>query len=225
MYDYWAFTHFSRQHHSSHVENTGEFFTHCKSHFTLGLLLTRRLRWGHIVKVTMISWGGFRRMWCSQITWLVIALDALFKGRFCCFPKDPLDDVETWSESVDKVLSCKAGQIAFREFLKSEYSEENILFWLACEDYKKIKTVPEMISSANRIYSEFVETEAPRQINIDCTTRENITKNISQPTLTSFDTAQKLVYSLMARDCYPRFLKSDIYQGLLRKADSSKFIK
>uniref|UniRef100_A0A8C7XH53 Regulator of G-protein signaling 1 n=1 Tax=Oryzias sinensis TaxID=183150 RepID=A0A8C7XH53_9TELE len=151
---------------------------------------------------------------------LVIDLNALFKGRLCCFPKDPLDDVETWSESVDKVLGCKAGQIAFREFLKSEYSEENILFWLACEEYKKIKTVPEMISSANRIYSEFVQTEAPRQINIDCTTRENITKNISQPTLTAFDTAQKLIYSLMARDCYPRFLKSDIYQGLLRKAES-----
>lgn len=57
-----------------------------------------------------------------------------------------------------------AGQIAFREFLKSEFSEENILFWLACEEYKKIKTVPEMISSANRIYSEFVQTEAPKQV-------------------------------------------------------------
>ncbi|XP_005742068.1 regulator of G-protein signaling 21, partial [Pundamilia nyererei] len=124
------------------------------------------------------------------------------------------------SESVDKVLSCKAGQIAFREFLKSEYSEENILFWLDCEEYKKIKTVPEMISSANRIYSEFVQTEAPRQINIDCTTRESITNNISKPTLTSFDTAQKHIYSLLARDCYPRFLKSDIYQGLLRRNDS-----
>ncbi|KAL6104231.1 rgs21 [Pungitius sinensis] len=140
-------------------------------------------------------------------------------GRLCCFPKDPLEDVETWSESVDKVLSCKAGQIAFREFLKSEYSEENILFWIACEEYKKIKTTPEMISSANRIYSEFVQTEAPRQINIDCGTRENITKNISQPSLTSFDSAQKLVYSLMARDCYPRFLKSHMYQGLLRRND------
>ncbi|KAM9323092.1 uncharacterized protein KZ484_021186 [Pholidichthys leucotaenia] len=141
-------------------------------------------------------------------------------GRLCCFPKDPLDDIETWSESVDKVLSSKAGQIAFREFLKTEYSEENLLFWLACEDYKKIKTVPEMISSANRIYSEFVQTEAPRQINIDFGTRESIAKNISQPTLNSFDTAQKLVYSLMARDCYPRFLKSSIYQGLLRRNDS-----
>lgn len=43
----------------------------------------------------------------SQITGLVIDLDPLFKGRLCCFPKDPLDDVETWSESVDKVLGCK----------------------------------------------------------------------------------------------------------------------
>ncbi|KAM4604695.1 uncharacterized protein ACJ7VT_017030 [Polymixia lowei] len=140
--------------------------------------------------------------------------------KLCCFPKDPLEDVDTWGESVDKVLGSKAGQIAFREFLKSEYSEENILFWLACEEYKKIKNTPEMISSANRIYSEFVETEAPKQINIDCGTREKITNNISQPTLTSFDAAQKLIYSLMARDCYPRFLKSDVYQGLLRRADS-----
>lgn len=37
----------------------------------------------------------------------MIDLNALFKGRFCCFPTDPLGDVETWSESVDKVLSCK----------------------------------------------------------------------------------------------------------------------
>ncbi|CAL8311022.1 regulator of G-protein signaling 21 isoform X1 [Gadus morhua] len=144
-----------------------------------------------------------------------------FAGRLCCFPKDPLEDIDKWGESVDKVLSSKAGQIAFVEFLKSEYSEENILFWLACEEYKNIKNSPEMISSANRIYTEFVQTEAPRQINIDCTTRENITKNISQPTLTSFDSAQKLIYSLMARDCYPRFLKSDVYQGLLMRKEPS----
>lgn len=119
------------------------------------------------------------------------------------------------------------------------------MFWLACEEYKKIKVVPEMISSANRIYSEFVQTEAPKQVNrtfycgcgakdqrlfestgvsfqvnIDCGTRENIAKSMCQPSLTSFDTAQKLIYSLMARDCYPRFLKSDIYQGLLRRNES-----
>lgn len=67
--------------------------------------------------------------------------------------------------TADRHLRFPAGQIAFREFLKSEFSEENILFWLACEEHKKTKTVPEMISSANRIYSEFVQTEAPKQVN------------------------------------------------------------
>ncbi|KAI4886269.1 hypothetical protein NFI96_010598, partial [Prochilodus magdalenae] len=141
-------------------------------------------------------------------------------GRFCCFSKEPLEDASSWSESIEKLLGCKAGQLAFQEFLRSEYSEENILFWQACEEYKKIKSTPEMIIAANRIYSEFVQVEAPRQINIDSGTRTNITKNISEPNLNSFDTAQKMIYSLMTRDCYPRFLKSDIYQALLRKAGS-----
>ncbi|XP_039517165.1 regulator of G-protein signaling 21 [Pimephales promelas] len=137
--------------------------------------------------------------------------------KFCCFPQEPVDDVDSWGESIENLLSCKAGQMAFQDFLKSEYSEENILFWLACEEYKKITSVPEMISMANQIYTEFVQTESPRQVNIDSGTRTNITNNISEPTLSSFDTAQKMIFSLMARDCYPRFLKSDIYQCILQK--------
>lgn len=62
------------------------------------------------------------------------------------------------------ISNVAAGQMAFQEFLKSEYSEENILFWLACEEYKKITSVPEMISMANQIYTEFVQTESPRQV-------------------------------------------------------------
>ncbi|MBN3307137.1 RGS21 protein, partial [Amia calva] len=111
----------------------------------------------------------------------------------------------------------EAGQIAFREFLKTEYSEENILFWLACEEYKKIKSTPKMVSTANQIYTEYVQVEAPRQINIDCGTREYITQHISEPNINSFDNAQKIIYGLLARDCYPRFLKSEIYQAILRR--------
>lgn len=69
-----------------------------------------------------------------------------------------------WSFLKMTGVCVAAGQLAFQEFLKSEYSEENILFWLACEDYKKITSVPEMISMANQIYTEFVQTESPRQV-------------------------------------------------------------
>ncbi|XP_065122042.1 regulator of G-protein signaling 21 isoform X2 [Paramisgurnus dabryanus] len=141
--------------------------------------------------------------------------------KFCCFSQEPVDDVDSWGESIEKLLDSRSGQLAFQEFLKSEYSEENILFWLACEEYKKITSAPEMISMANQIYTEFVQTDAPRQVNIDSGTRSNITNNISEPNLNSFDAAQKHIFSLMSRDCYPRFLKSDIYRAILQKHDNS----
>lgn len=52
----------------------------------------------------------------------------------------------------------------FEDFLRTEYSEENLLFWLACEDYKKITSETKMMVAAKRIYTEFVQVDAPRQV-------------------------------------------------------------
>nr|XP_006129210.2 regulator of G-protein signaling 21 [Pelodiscus sinensis] len=104
-----------------------------------------------------------------------------------------------WSESVDTLLESKDGLDAFRTFLKSEFSEENIDFWMACEDFKKTKSSAKIVSKAQKIYSEFIQADAPREINIDFTTRDCITQNISEPTLKCFDDAQRQIYSLMAK--------------------------
>lgn len=56
------------------------------------------------------------------------------------------------------------GLAAFRAFLKTEFSDENIEFWLACEDYKKIKSPAKLVSKANKIYKEFIEVQAPREV-------------------------------------------------------------
>lgn len=56
------------------------------------------------------------------------------------------------------------GLAAFRTFLKSEFSDENIEFWMACEDYKKIKSSAKLVSKANKIFKEFVEVQAPREV-------------------------------------------------------------
>lgn len=55
------------------------------------------------------------------------------------------------------------------------------------------------------------------QINIDCVTREEISENLSQPGPNCFDRAQRLIYGLMENDCFPRFLKSEIYRALLEQ--------
>ncbi|XP_073903326.1 regulator of G-protein signaling 1 isoform X2 [Castor canadensis] len=124
------------------------------------------------------------------------------------------DEVIQWSQSLEKLLANQTGQDVFGNFLKSEFSEENIEFWLACEDYKKTES-DLLYSKAEKIYKAFVHSDAAKQINIDFRTRESTAKKIKAPTLTSFDEAQKVIYSLMEKDSYPRFLKSDIYLNLL----------
>ncbi|XP_058557809.1 regulator of G-protein signaling 1 isoform X1 [Neofelis nebulosa] len=124
------------------------------------------------------------------------------------------NEVMQWSQSLEKLLANQIGQDVFGSFLKSEFSEENIEFWLACEDYKKTES-DLLHCKAEKIYKAFVHSDAAKQINIDFRTRESTAKKIKAPTPTCFDEAQKIIYTLMEKDSYPRFLKSNIYLNLL----------
>ncbi|XP_041446595.1 regulator of G-protein signaling 21-like [Xenopus laevis] len=119
-------------------------------------------------------------------------------------------------DTLDKLLASKDGLTAFRAFLKSEFSDENLEFWLACEDLKT-STSDEISSKAFDIYCEFIKAESPREINIDHKTRDVIAQNITQATPHCFDDAQKLILCLMAKDSFPRFLRSEYYKELLKK--------
>ncbi|XP_072543084.1 regulator of G-protein signaling 13 [Salminus brasiliensis] len=143
------------------------------------------------------------------------------KWRFHCkFAKAPMADKlksgETllWSQSLESLLKSKNGMATFQAFLKSEFSDENIEFWLICEDYKKIRS-SRLGSRAKKIFERYIQAEAPKEINIDHKTREVIRQNVQAPTRLCFDEAQKIVFGLMERDSYPRFLRSDIYRTLL----------
>lgn len=56
------------------------------------------------------------------------------------------------------------GLAAFRAFLKTEFSEENLEFWLACEDFKKTRSAAKLASKAQRIFEEFIDVQAPREV-------------------------------------------------------------
>uniref|UniRef100_A0A3B4AZD8 RGS domain-containing protein n=1 Tax=Periophthalmus magnuspinnatus TaxID=409849 RepID=A0A3B4AZD8_9GOBI len=151
-------------------------------------------------------------------------LQCMFSHSSGCESKLTLEDTQQWSQSLEKLLDSKYGLATFRTFLKSEYSDENMEFWLTCEDFKKIHSSFRMSSRAKRIYEQFIKAESPKEINIDHQTREQIKRNVKTPTTHCFDEAQKIVYGLMERDSYPRFLRSDMYRTLLENlsADSSK---
>ncbi|TKC45387.1 hypothetical protein EI555_007812 [Monodon monoceros] len=97
-----------------------------------------------------------------------------------------------------------------------EHSDENIKFWMACETYKKVASQRSRTSRAKKLYRTYIQPQSPREINIDSSTRETIIKNIQEPTQTCFEEAQKIVHMHMERDSYPRFLKSEMYQKLLK---------
>ncbi|XP_069497448.1 regulator of G-protein signaling 2 [Ambystoma mexicanum] len=144
------------------------------------------------------------------------------KGKKYAYSRPSPEEALRWAEAFDELLASAYGVTAFRAFLKSEFSEENIEFWLACDDFKKTRSPHKLTAKARKIYDEFVEKEAPKEINIDFQTREMITKRLPEPSRSCFEAAEKRVYSLMENNSYPRFLQSEFYQELCRKPQISK---
>ncbi|KAM4738658.1 regulator of G-protein signaling 21-like [Anableps anableps] len=137
-----------------------------------------------------------------------------------------VDDVNQWAQSLDKLLGHKYGKAAFHIFLKSEYCEENIEFWMACEHFKTLTSQKALASKANTIYEEFIKSEAPKEINLDFNTKNAIEESLNAPTPASFQAAQKKIYILMENNSYPRFIHSDLYKELCAVASGkSKIIK
>lgn len=59
-----------------------------------------------------------------------------------------------------------AGRKVFGDFLRCEYSEENILFWQACEDLKKENNPEQVEEKARLIYEDYVSILSPKEVSI-----------------------------------------------------------
>lgn len=92
---------------------------------------------GRKIKWSLVGRGGWKRV-CERTT----SLPSF--SSLCVSPAD--------------------GLAAFRAFLKTEFSEENLEFWLACEDFKKTKSSTKIASKARKIYSDFIQADAPKEV-------------------------------------------------------------
>jgi len=129
-------------------------------------------------------------------------------------------DVDKWKSSFTNVINNKVGQATFTAFLKSEFSQENIEFWLACEEYKKTSS-EKMPAKAKQIFDHYVDMDSPCEVNLDSATREETRRNLSAPNVTCFDEAQTKIVTLMEKDSYRRFLKSKLFLELSNSPVSS----
>lgn len=122
-------------------------------------------------------------------------------------------EVKKWKESFSHVVKSDVGRSVFTSFLRSEFSQENMDFWVACEDYKKTPS-SKLLTRAKQIHQQFIEADAPHEVNLDAATRDVTRQNMENPCPLCFDEAQRMIYLLMEKDSYRRFLSSKLIRDL-----------
>nr|CDS18945.1 regulator of G protein signaling 3 [Echinococcus granulosus] len=151
---------------------------------------------------------------CTQVK--TVQQDELLK--MIASGKPSYEQVHRWRKSFEALLADKYGLALFKEFLATEFSDENIEFWIACEEYKTITQPKKQQAKAQKIYEDFIATQACREINLDSVTREQTIAELASPSTHTFENAQKRIQALMERDSYGRFLRSDLFLTLLNQA-------
>uniref|UniRef100_A0A673I0B7 Regulator of G-protein signaling 12-like n=1 Tax=Sinocyclocheilus rhinocerous TaxID=307959 RepID=A0A673I0B7_9TELE len=116
--------------------------------------------------------------------------------------------VASWAVSFERLLQDPVGVRYFSEFLKKEFSEENILFWQACECFKRTERKKK---HHKKIYNRFLSSKATMPVNID--SQAQLADDVlTAPQPNMFKQPQLQIFNLMKMDCYARFLKSTLYQ-------------
>ncbi|CAH2277304.1 regulator of G- signaling 14 isoform X1 [Pelobates cultripes] len=121
--------------------------------------------------------------------------------------------VASWAVSFERLLEDPLGVEYFTEFLKKEYSAENIFFWKACEQFQNIpaENTEQLLKDSQTIYNEFLSSSSLCPVNVDqqAIIKEDMLKN---PFPDMFKAQQMQIFSLMKFDSYARFVKSSLYQ-------------
>ena len=118
------------------------------------------------------------------------------------------------TKTLELLLKNSQLKSIFKEFLESEYSEENLEFWETIEGLKANPAPsPSLQAASKEIVETFIATGSDREVNIDAPTRNLLVQEVQAGcvTIASLCNAQTKIYNLMARDSYTRFLKSDYF--------------
>uniref|UniRef100_A0A2I3GJ44 Regulator of G protein signaling 12 n=1 Tax=Nomascus leucogenys TaxID=61853 RepID=A0A2I3GJ44_NOMLE len=121
--------------------------------------------------------------------------------------------VASWAVSFERLLQDPVGVRYFSDFLRKEFSEENILFWQACEYFNHVPAhdKKELSYRAREIFSKFLCSKATTPVNID--SQAQLADDVLRaPHPDMFKEQQLQIFNLMKFDSYTRFLKSPLYQ-------------
>jgi len=64
-------------------------------------------------------------------------------------------------------------------------------------------------------FRDHLQSSSKYEVNLDRLVLQQTLEEMKTPSRYCMDKAQQHIYTLMKTDCYPRFLKSDLYKSLL----------
>ncbi|KAG5332885.1 RGS protein, partial [Acromyrmex heyeri] len=142
--------------------------------------------------------------------------NCIYGSTESCDKNNDCKGVHTWANGFEKLLEDPKGLQTFAEFLKKEFSHENIYFWAACERYKDTKDTTMRRRLACQIYQRHLSNTAAEPVNVDSHASGQITQELlDEAPADLFLQTQKQVFNLMKFDSYPRFLRSELYRACL----------
>merc|ERR1712110_165045 len=129
--------------------------------------------------------------------------------------KEMMLEWKTPNVGFERLLATKAGRKLFDNFLRKEFSSENLQFWIACEKLKSITEEKKFSDHVDVIFKIYIDPSALDEISLEGRVKSSLRKKKENPTRDIFEEAQTKIYSLMHRDSFPRFLISKDYKDAL----------
>lgn len=117
------------------------------------------------------------------------------------------------NKEMEEFLTNKTAKDVFKQFLVREFSVENLMFYTEVQYFKQLSDSEEIKETAQQVFDTYVIVGAPFEINIPVSIRTRIDQVLKSGTipLDTFSEPEKIVYSFMEKESFPRFQKNKLY--------------
>ena len=130
-----------------------------------------------------------------------------------------LDDNLYDQPDIEEIFEDSDLMLAFREYLYQTHIQENLVFWLETELYRRIDDSQERLHRAQEIVDKFCKEDSPYIINCEESLLSKMITSSKKPTPSTFRAAQKMTWRGLKNEWFPQFCVSELY-----KAFDSTFI-
>lgn len=129
------------------------------------------------------------------------------------------------------MIQDSTGLAFFKRFLRTQFAEENLFFWLEVAEFKAghfaapstgtvLMVAPGtsptelMEMRARRLYEKYIVPGAKFEINLPSKIRQLVSDRIKDNAfeLNMFDECQNEIYALLSMDTFKRFLEHPLFQ-------------